>query len=64
MSIWSLVFFLLAALYFVGALFEFPIMFEGNPKTRFMISKMGKKNFKMLLYIFAVIFIGLAIYLK
>lgn len=64
MSIWSLILFLLAALYVFGAIFEFPIMFEGNPKTRFLMSKMGKTNMKILFFVMAVIFIALALYLK
>lgn len=64
MSIWSIILFLLAALYIVGAIFEFPIMFEGNPKTRFMIKKIGKRNFKIVLFIMAIIFLYLANLLK
>ncbi len=64
MSVWSVILFLLAALYFVGAIFEFPIMFEGNPKTRFFISKMGRKNFKIMLFVFAAVFFVLAVMLR
>lgn len=64
MSIWSMIFFLLAVFYVVGAIFEFPIMFEGNPKTRFLMSKMGKKNLKILIYVFAAIFLALALKLR
>ncbi len=64
MSGWSILLFLLAALYIVGGIFEFPIMFEGNPKTRFFISKMGKKNYKIMLFVFAAIFLVLAFMLK
>ncbi|UNC91032.1 hypothetical protein [Candidatus Contubernalis alkaliaceticus] len=64
MTVWSIILFLLAALYIVGGIFEFPILFEGNPKTRFLISKMGKKNYKIMLFVFSVIFLVLAILLK
>jgi hypothetical protein len=64
MSGWSMVLFVLAIFYLVGAIFEFPIMFEGNPKTRFLMSKMGKKNLKIMIYLFALIFFVLAIVLR
>jgi hypothetical protein len=64
MSVWSLVLFLLAVLYVVGALMEFPIMFEGNPKTRFLMQKMGKGGLKILFFVMAAVFIVLALYLK
>ncbi len=64
MSIWSLILFLLAVLYVFGAIFEFPIMFEGNPKTRWLMEKMGKKNLKILFFVMAVIFIVIAIIIK
>ncbi|WP_026477125.1 hypothetical protein [Alkaliphilus transvaalensis] len=64
MSIWSMIFFLLAVFYFVGGIFEFPIMFEGNPKTRLLMSKMGKKNLKIMIYLFAVAFTILAFMLR
>ncbi len=64
MSGWSILLFLLAALYIVGAIFEFPIMFEGNPKTRLLMSKMGKKNLKIMILVFGAIFLVLAFMLK
>lgn len=64
MSVWSIILFLVAALYLFGAIFEFPIMFEGNPKSRWLMEKMGKRNLKILLFVFAAIFIALAIILK
>lgn len=64
MSIWSIILFLLAALYIAGAIFEFPIMFDGNPKTRFIMKKIGKKNLKIVLIIMAIIFLYLANMLK
>jgi hypothetical protein len=64
MSGWSLVFFLLAALYVAGAIFEFPIMFDGNPKTKWLMKKMGKGNLKILFLVMAAVFIVLAIQLK
>ncbi len=63
-SAWSLLLFLLAALYVVGAIFEFPIMFDANPKTRWLMKKMGKSNLKLLFFIMAAVFIVLAIILK
>ncbi len=64
MSVWSIILFLLAALYLFGAIFEFPIMFEGNPKTRWLIEKIGKRNLKILILVFSAIFFALAIILK
>ena len=64
MSVWSLILFLLAALYVVGAIFEFPLMFDGNPKTRWLMKKMGKGNLKILFYVMAAVFIVLAMMLK
>lgn len=64
MSAWSVLLFLLAALYIVGAIFEFPILFEANPKTRFIMSKIGKTNLKIVLIVFGVIFLVLANMIK
>ncbi|MDW7650948.1 MAG: hypothetical protein SCK29_07575 [Bacillota bacterium] len=64
MSGWSIILFLLALFYIFGALFEFPIMFEGNPKTRFIMKKIGKRNLKIVILFFALIFFALAFYLK
>ncbi|MBS4022694.1 MAG: hypothetical protein KGZ79_09795 [Dethiobacter sp.] len=64
MSTWSIILFLLAALYIFGAIFEFPIIFEGNPKTRFLISKIGKKNLKIMFFILSAVFIVFANKLK
>ncbi|MGI5853744.1 MAG: hypothetical protein ACOX8I_05420 [Bacillota bacterium] len=64
MSVISFILFLLAALYIFGGLFEFPIMFEGNPKTKFLISKMGKRNYKILLFVLAAIMVVVALLLK
>lgn len=64
MSVWSIILFLLGALYIVGGIFEFPIMFEGNPKTRFFISKMGRKNYKIMLFVFAAVFLVVAVMLR
>lgn len=60
----GLIFFLLAALYLIAYFVEIPIFYEGNPKTRFLIEKLGKKGYKMLLLVFAAIFIVLAIVFK
>lgn len=64
MSTLSLIFFLLAALYIFGALFELPIMFDANPKTRWLIKKIGKRNLKIVIYLFGVTFLILAILFK
>jgi Sec-independent protein secretion pathway component TatC len=64
MSIWSLILFLLAVLYVFGAIFEFPIMFDGNPKTRWLMKKIGKRNMKIVFIVMAVIFIILAMLLR
>lgn len=64
MSTASIILFLLATLYIVGGLLEFPIMFDGNPKTRWIMNKIGKKNLKIVILLFGVIFMALAIYLK
>ncbi len=60
MSAWSVILFLLAVLYVFGAIFEFPILFEGNPKTRLIMAKIGRKNLKIVLLVFGVVFIVLA----
>lgn len=44
MSVWSVILFILAALYAVGAVMEFPLFFEGNPKTRWLMAKVGGKR--------------------
>ncbi len=64
MSTWSMILFLLATLYVFGAIFEFPIMFDGNPKTRWLLKKMGKKNLKILFFVMAAVFIVIAIIIK
>lgn len=64
MNTWSIVFFLLAILYLVAYFVEIPFFYEGNPKTKFMIDKLGKKNYKLLLLGFAVIFLVLAFIFK
>lgn len=61
---YSILFFVLGVLYLVAAFIEIPIFYEGNPKTRFMIQKMGKKNYKILLIVFGAVFIALALYFR
>ena len=61
---YSILFFVLGVLYLVATFIEIPIFYEGNPKTRFMIQKMGKKNYKILLIVFGVVFIALALYFR
>lgn len=64
MNTWAIVFFLLAVLYLVAYFVEIPIFYEGNPKTKFMIDKLGKKNYKLFLLGLAVIFLVLAFVFK
>lgn len=56
--------FLLGVLYGVAAVVEIGLFYEGNPKTRMMIKWMGKRNYKILLIVMSVVFIGLAIWLR
>lgn len=56
MSIWSLLLYLLSAFYLLGAIFELPLMFEGNFKSRWLLERMGKRNLKLLLIAMASIF--------
>ena len=60
MNTLAIFFFLVSVLYFVAYFIEMPIFYEGNPKTRFFIEKMGKKNYKWMLLIFALVFLVLA----
>jgi len=64
MSIASLVLFLLGAFYAAGLIFRFPFFYEGNPKTRFIISKIGLGPYKVLLGAIAAGCIIAAIALK
>lgn len=56
--------FVLGVLYLVAYFVEIPFFYEGNPKTRFMIQKMGKKNYKMVLLVFGIVFIAAALILR
>ncbi len=56
--------FVLGVLYLVAYFVEIPFFYEGNPKTRFMIQKMGKKNYKLLLLVFGIVFIAAALILR
>lgn len=56
--------FVLGVLYLVAYFVEIPFFYEGNPKTRFMIQKMGKKNYKLLLLVFGIVFIAAALMLR
>jgi hypothetical protein len=64
MKIEVIILFVVSLLYFVAYFVEIPLFYEGNPKTRFLIEKMGKTNYKRLLIAFAVIFLALALYLR
>ena len=57
-------FFVVAVVYLVAYFVEMPIFYEGNPKTRFFIEKLGKKGYKLLLLVFAGIFLVLAFIFK
>jgi hypothetical protein len=57
-------FFVVSVIYFVAYFVEMPIFYEGNPKTRFFIEKLGKKGYKLLLLVFAGIFLVLAFIFK
>ncbi|MDP2814093.1 MAG: hypothetical protein Q8N92_06585 [Erysipelotrichaceae bacterium] len=61
---YSILLFVLGVLYIVAAFIEIPFFYEGNPKTRFMIQKMGKKSYKILLIVFGAVFIALALYFR
>jgi len=56
----SLILFLLAAFYLFGAILEFPIMFDGNFKSRWLMERIGKKNLKLLMMAIGVVFAYLA----
>lgn len=60
----SIFFFVVAVVYLVAYFVEMPIFYEGNPKTRFFIEKLGKKGYKLLLLVFAGIFLVLAFIFK
>ncbi len=60
MSLTSLILLLLAVLYIAGAILEFPIMFEGNFKTKWIMEKIGRKNHKLLLLGLGAILLVLA----
>ena len=60
----SIFFFVVAVIYLVAYFVEMPIFYEGNPKTRFFIEKLGKKGYKLLLLVFAGIFLVLAFIFK
>ena len=64
MSGLSIFFLVFGILYLVAYFIEIPFFYEGNPKTRFMIQKMGKKNYKYLLLCFGAIFLILAFVFK
>lgn len=60
----AIFFFVVAVVYLVAYFVEMPIFYEGNPKTRFFIEKLGKKGYKLLLLAFAGIFLVLAFIFK
>lgn len=64
MSLTSLILFLLGAFYAAGLIFKFPFFYESNPKTRFIIKKMGLGPYKILLGVIAAACIIAAIVLK
>jgi hypothetical protein len=64
MKIEVIILFVLALMYFVAYFVEIPLFYEGNPKTRFMIQKMGKKNYKFLLLALGIVFLIAALVLR
>lgn len=60
----SFILFALGVLYLIAFMIEIPFFYEGNPKTRFFIQKMGKKNYKILLLVFGIAFIAAGIYFR
>ena len=60
----AIFFFVVAVVYLVAYFVEMPIFYEGNAKTRFFIEKLGKKGYKLLLLVFAGIFLVLAFIFK
>lgn len=60
----SLILFLLGILYGVAAFVEIGLFYEGNPKTRLLIKWMGKRNYKILLVIMSIVFIGLGFWFR
>ncbi len=47
----SNILFAIGLLYLIAAFVELPIFYMGNPKTRFLIQKMGKRNYKIMLIV-------------
>lgn len=60
----STILFLLGVLYGFAAFFEIGIFYEGNPKTRLIIKWIGKRNYKILLVVMSIVFIGLGVWLR
>lgn len=64
MSTASLILFLLGAFYAAGLIFNFPFFYERNPKTKFIIAKIGLGPYKLLLGVIAAGCIAAAIILR
>jgi len=64
MSLVSLILLIIGVFYVVGAVFEFPIVFEGNFKTKWIMEKIGRKNHKLLLLGIGIILVVLAVILR
>lgn len=60
----SFILFAIGVLYLIAFMIEIPIFYEGNPKTKFFIQKMGKKNYKILLLVLGVALIAAGIYFR
>lgn len=60
----SFIFLALGLLYLIAFFVEIPLFYMGNPKTRFFIEKMGKRNYKIMLLGFAIAFIVIGIVLR
>ncbi len=50
----SFILFAIGVLYLFAFFVETPIFYEGNPKTRFFIEKMGKRNYKIMLLVLGI----------
>lgn len=53
----SFILFALGVFYLIACFIEIPLFYEGNPKTRFFIDKMGKRNYKIMLFVLGVAFL-------
>lgn len=64
MSTVSIVAFVLGLFYLIVFFIEIPFFYEGNPKSRLIIKKLGKKGYKALLLFMATIMLFIAVIFK